>query len=77
MNDTIMIAGDLRPTPATTTMSPRVTARLYAGAVEATPMTMLETMPSAFDFRPLAPLRGTVQRNAAVGLRLGKRNSCR
>jgi hypothetical protein len=28
MNETSMIAGDLRPTPVTTTMSPRVTARL-------------------------------------------------
>ncbi len=28
MNETSMIAGDLRPTPATTTISPRVTARL-------------------------------------------------
>src|SRR5664279_5865884 len=37
------------------TIPPRVAARLYAGAVEATPMTTLETSPKAPDLRPLPP----------------------
>src|SRR5450756_2624566 len=53
-NDTIMIAGDLSPTPATATIKPSVTARLYAGAVEAMPMITLENKPTAFDLRPLS-----------------------
>ena len=54
MNETSMIAGDLSPMPATATTSPSVTARLYAGAVEAMPMTTLDSMPTALVFRPLA-----------------------
>src|SRR5580693_8984686 len=35
------------PSPTTATMNPSVAARLYAGAVEATPMTVAETSPRA------------------------------
>ncbi len=49
-----MIAGDLRPMPITAVINPRVTARLYAGAVDATPMTMLDSSPMAFDLSPLS-----------------------
>src|SRR5262249_13749695 len=55
MKATIMIAGACAPTPCTATMKPRVAARLYAGAVEATPMTRFETYPRTFPFRPLPP----------------------
>ncbi len=68
MNETSMIAGDLSPMPATTTISPRVTARLYAGAVEAIPITMLDSMPTALVLRPLASSTGrTVASPLAVG----------
>src|ERR1700730_14231527 len=46
----IATSGALKATAATTPAS--VAARLYAGAVEATPMTMLEISPSAPDLRP-------------------------
>src|SRR6266516_7021125 len=36
-------------------MKPSVAARLYAGAVDATPMTRLDSSPSAPDFRPFPP----------------------
>src|SRR5579871_2870637 len=52
MNATHMIAGDANPTDAATT--PSDAARLYPGAVEATPMTTLEMNPSAPDFRPFS-----------------------
>ena len=42
MNDTISTAGAWKPMPVTATMNPRVAARLYAGAVEATAMTRFE-----------------------------------
>jgi hypothetical protein len=38
-------------------MNPRVAARLYAGAVDATAMTRFEMYPIAFRFRPLWPGR--------------------
>ncbi len=53
MNATHMIAGAGEPDGAAT--RPSDTARLYAGAVEATPMTMLETRPRAPVLRPFAP----------------------
>jgi hypothetical protein len=46
------IAGDCRATAAAT--KPRVAARLYPGAVEATPITTLDTKPIAFFFKPLS-----------------------
>ena len=46
------IAGDCSATAAAT--KPSVAARLYPGAVEATPMTTLETKPIAFFFSPLS-----------------------
>src|ERR1700722_8979424 len=42
------------PSPTTATMSPSVAARLYAGAVEATPMTVAETSPRAPVLSPLS-----------------------
>src|ERR1700742_178493 len=42
------------PSPTTATMKPSVAARLYAGAVEATPMTVAETSPRAPVLRPLS-----------------------
>src|ERR1019366_2166797 len=45
-------SGVISPTRATT--KPRVAARLYAGATEATPMTMFETRESAPGLRPLS-----------------------
>ena len=41
MKDTMMTAGLWTPIPATATMNPTVAARLYPGAVDATPMTTL------------------------------------
>src|ERR1035438_3812200 len=52
MNATTATSGAFRPTAMTTKV--RVAARLYAGAVEATPITTLETRPSAPPFRPLS-----------------------
>src|SRR5215472_17828355 len=40
--------------PATRAINPSVAARLYAGAVEATPMTTVEISPSAPDLSPLS-----------------------
>ena len=40
--------------PIATTTKPSVAARLYAGAVEATPMTTLEIRPSAPVLRPFS-----------------------
>jgi hypothetical protein len=40
--------------PATAVTRPSVTARLYAGAVDAMPITMLESIPTAFCFNPLS-----------------------
>src|ERR1700722_14567725 len=40
------------PSPTTATMKPSVAARLYAGAVEATPMTVAATSPRAPPLRP-------------------------
>ena len=52
-NARIITAGDCRPTASAT--APIVAARLYAGAVEATPMTTLDIRPSAPPFSPLSP----------------------
>src|SRR6476646_10003240 len=52
-NARIITAGDCRPTASTTALM--VAARLYAGAVEATPMTTLDIRPSAPPFSPLSP----------------------
>ena len=54
MNATSITAGACTPTPLTATMKPSVAASEYAGAVEATPMTMFETYPIAPFFRPLS-----------------------
>jgi hypothetical protein len=48
-----MMAGACRPTAATT--RPSEAARLYPGEVEATPMTMPDSIPSAPDRRPFSP----------------------
>src|SRR4051794_9934983 len=50
-----MMAGACTPTPATATTRPSDAARLYPGAVEATPMTTLDTKPIAPVFRPFSP----------------------
>ena len=42
------------PSPTTATMNPSVAARLYAGAVDATPMTMEETSPRAPGLSPFS-----------------------
>src|ERR1700734_3382480 len=42
------------PSPTTATMKPSVAARLYAGAVDATPMTVAATSPRAPPLRPLS-----------------------
>jgi len=47
-----MIAGALTPTTITT--KPSVAAKLYAGAVEATPMTTLDSNPSTPGLSPLS-----------------------
>ncbi len=47
------IAGAWKPTSSAT--KPSTAARLYPGAVEATPMTTLETKPIALLFNPLSP----------------------
>ncbi len=47
--------GVCRPPPIAMTTKPRVAARLYAGAVEATPTTTEEMKPRAPSFRPLSP----------------------
>src|ERR1700753_733480 len=52
MNAMTATIGEPSPTPAT--MKPSVAARLYAGAVEATPMTVAETSPRAPVLRPLS-----------------------
>ena len=52
-NARIITAGDCRPTASAT--APIVAARLYAGAVEATPITTLDIRPSAPPFSPLSP----------------------
>ena len=41
-NETMITAGACVPIPAITTMNPIVAARLYAGAVDATPITRLD-----------------------------------
>src|SRR4051794_24905744 len=51
-----MITGALRPTSWDT--GPRVAARLYPGAVEATPITMLDRRPIAPTLRPLLATPG-------------------
>ena len=48
----MMMAGDLIPMPATMATNPSEAARLYAGAVEETPMTTLR----AAHAPPLSPL---------------------
>src|SRR5215213_1076816 len=58
MKDTSRTAGACSPIPATATMKPSVAASEYPGAVDATPMTRLETNPSASFFRPLSPTCG-------------------
>src|SRR5215218_2918560 len=56
-------AGDCSPTAAAT--KPKVAARLYPGAVEATPITTLERKPSAPPLSPLPPI--SVSRSSAPG----------
>src|SRR5438045_4215562 len=65
-NDTISVPGLC--TPTTATIRPSVAAMLYAGAVEETAITTLESSPSAPARRPLsweAALRVAVPRAAA------------
>src|ERR1700694_2801917 len=54
MNATSSTAGAWTPTPLTAATNPRVAASEYAGAVEATPITTLETYPMAPFFSPLS-----------------------
>ena len=49
-----MMNGDFNPMPATPAIRPSDVARLYAGAVDATPMTMLERSPIALPLSPLS-----------------------
>ena len=51
-NDTISVPGLC--TPTTATIRPRVAAMLYAGAVEETAITTLDSSPSAPARRPLS-----------------------
>ena len=51
-NASSMIEGAFTPTAMTT--KPRVAARLYAGAVEAIPMTIEDTRPTVPRFKPLS-----------------------
>ena len=55
MKATRSTAGAASPTPCTATMNPSVAARLYPGAVEATPMTTFESELTAPDLRPFSP----------------------
>ena len=68
-NARIMTAGACRPTASTTT--PIVAARLYAGAVEATPITTLDIRPSAPPFSPLSPPGSSVTSASGVVGTLG------
>ena len=52
MKETIITAGAWNPIPWTATTNPSVAARLYPGAVDATPITRLDTQPRAPVFRP-------------------------
>jgi hypothetical protein len=65
-----MIAGAFIPTMplpfVVATTKPRLAARLYAGAVDAIPTTMLETRPSAPVLRPLSPAVSGYPRGAEV-----------
>src|SRR5579875_1185302 len=71
-------SGDFSPTAATT--KKRVAARLYAGAVEATPMATLDARPRAPGLRPLlldcstgcTPRLGRAMARLPVGHRSGK-----
>ncbi len=54
MKETIITAGAWNPIPWTATTNPSVAARLYPGAVDATPITRLDTQPSAPVFRPFS-----------------------
>jgi len=56
-NARMVMIGACRPLMAMTT-NPRVAARLYAGAVEATPTTTEEMSPRAPPFRPFSPRSG-------------------
>jgi hypothetical protein len=51
----MVMIGACRPLMAMTT-NPRVAARLYAGAVDATPTTTEEISPSAPPLRPFSPM---------------------
>src|SRR5436190_7666967 len=62
-NDTISVPGLC--TPTTATISPSVAAMLYAGAVEETAITTLESSPSAPARRPLS-CAGTVAAGAVT-----------
>src|SRR5215213_7313046 len=62
-NDRQRTEGDCSPTAAAT--KPKVAARLYPGAVEATPITTLERKPSAPPLSPLPPI--SVSRSSAPG----------
>ena len=61
-----MMAGACRPTAATT--RPSEAARLYPGAVEATPMTMPDIIPRAPDRRPFSPASHDSSRVAASAI---------
>src|SRR5579859_2365881 len=69
-NDTTSVPGLC--TPTTATMRPSVAAMLYAGAVEETAITTLETSPSAPARRPLSRAAGTeAGTGAAAGAAVG------
>ena len=69
MNATSTMAGENRPTTAA--VRPIVAARLYAGAVDATPITVAETTPIAPDRKPLrllpAPSSAAGTREVRIG----------
>ena len=73
MNETMMIAGLWTPTPTISTKNPTVAAKLYAGAVDATPITMFEMYEIAFFFicggpvgEPFDPVSDSVSVDTAL-----------
>ena len=67
MKATSITAGAWNPIPPTATTNPSVAARLYPGAVDATPITRLDTQPSAPVFRPFSPAPAPSGSLAGIG----------
>ncbi len=70
-NATMITAGDWSPRPPTAAMKPSVAARLYAGATDATLITMFETNEIAFFLRPLSSTCELLTAGATVALSTG------